>query len=581
MPRGLPDGARGKGAGARTRSGKRISFPGPAAASDEQAGVPAAAAPPAPVEAASAAAAQPASGHAGVEEIELKLAIDPGQARKLGRLPLIRDGATGRTSTRKMHSVYYDTPERDIMRGGAGLRLRREGTRWVQTLKGGGAAEGGLHRRTEFETRVPAQLLDYRTLAESGISDVFTDPARCARLQPLFTADFTRTTRMVQLSAGSLIEVAVDQGAITAGGASAPVSEVELEVRSGRPEAMLDFAMTLVQQVPGLRLEPRSKAERGYALAERRPEAPVKARSPTLDPSMPSARALHAIVFACVAQLQANEAGVLAGRDVEYLHQARVATRRLRSALTVFRPGFPRAVFEEVVGELRWLDGSLGPARDWDVFTTCTLPRVALAFPADASLHALAEQAQRLRGEANARAAEALRSARYTLLLLKLTGVFYRQPWLAVADEDAAATRATPLTQFAGDVLSRRHRRVTRTGRRLVHGDAQHETDHADLHQLRIAIKKLRYAAEFFSTLYDRKVKAYTSALAALQDLLGGLNDAATVERLCEALRQGDAGPGPEAIGLVRGWAASSARAHLELLPAAWKRFRQAQAFWQ
>jgi inorganic triphosphatase YgiF len=579
MPRGFPDSARGKGVGAPMRSGKRSRFPGPSAATDEQAGVQAAAAS-APVDAAPQAASQAASGQAGVEEIELKLAIEPGHARKLGRPPLIRDSATGRTSTRRMHSVYYDTPERDVMRGGAGLRLRREGTRWVQTLKGGGAAEAGLHRRIEVETRVPAQLLDYRTLAESGISDVFTDPARRARLQPLFTADFTRTTRMVQPSAGSLIEVAVDQGAITAGEASAPVSEVELEVRSGRPEAMLDFAMALVQQVPGLRLEPRSKAERGYALAERRPEAPVKAVSPTLDPSMSPARALRAIVFACVAQLQANEAGVLAGRDVEYLHQARVAMRRLRSALTVFRPGFPRAVFEEVVGELRWLDGSLGPARDWDVFTTCTLPRVALAFPAEASLHALAEQAQRLRGDTNARAVEALRSARYTILLLKLIGVFYREPWIAVEDEDAAASRAKPLTQFARDVLSRRHRRVTRTGRRLVHGDAQHESDHAELHQLRIAIKKLRYAAEFFSALYDRKVKVYTSALAALQELLGGLNDAATVERLCEALRQGDGGTGPEAIGLVRGWAASSARAHLELLPAAWKRFREVEGFW-
>jgi CHAD domain-containing protein len=170
---------------------------------------------------------------------------------------------------------------------------------------------------------------------------------------------------------------------------------------------------------------------------------------------------------------------------------------------------------------------------------------------------------------------------RYTVILLRLVGTFYRQPWLALADDDAAAARAMPLAQFAREVLSRRHRKVSKAGRRLVKGDPQHESDHAELHRLRIDIKKLRYAAEFFSALYDRKSRAYTSALAGLQELLGGLNDAATVERLCEALRHAAAELDAEAIGVVRGWAASSARAHLELLPAAWKRFRAAEVFWQ
>jgi triphosphatase len=129
-------------------------------------------------------------------------------------------------------------------------------------------------------------------------------------------------------------------------------------------------------------------------------------------------------------------------------------------------------------------------------------------------------------------------------------------------------------------VLSRRHRKVVKAGRDLVNA-REHESDHAQLHQLRIEIKKLRYAAEFFSTLYERRVKQYTSALAGLQELLGGLNDAATVERLCEALRRtDDSEPTGEAIGLVRGWAAATAAAHLEQLSVAWKRFRDVETFW-
>jgi inorganic triphosphatase YgiF len=513
------------------------------------------------------------------EEIELKLAIEAEQARKLGRLPLIRDSLAARTITRKMHSVYYDTPEQDLRQAGAGLRLRREGSRWVQTLKSGGSVEAGLHRRNEIESRVPAQLLDYRALAQSGVSEMLADPARRARLQPVFTADFTRTLRLVEPTPGTRIELAVDLGTISAGERSVPVSELELELKAGAAEAMLDFAVTLAQQVPGLLLEPRSKAERGYALAAGKAEAPVKASAPTLDPSLPPAVALRAIVFACVAQLQANEAGVLAGTDIEYLHQARVAMRRLRSALTVFRPGFPRAAFTDVVAELRWLDGTLGPARDWDVFTTATLPRIVHAFRQHAAMAGLTGLGQDLRAEAHARAAQALRSPRYAVLLLRLIGVFYRAPWLALPDEAAATARTLPLAQFASTVLARRHRKVAKTGRRLVKDDARHESDHAQLHQLRIEIKKLRYAAEFFAQLYARKAKPYTSALAGLQALLGGLNDASTVERLCDQLRQH--GADAEALGLVRGWAAATAQAHLEQLPAAWKQLRDATPFWE
>jgi CHAD domain-containing protein len=117
--------------------------------------------------------------------------------------------------------------------------------------------------------------------------------------------------------------------------------------------------------------------------------------------------------------------------------------------------------------------------------------------------------------------------------------------------------------------------------RKAGRGHAQLDT--AGLHLLRIEIKKLRYAAEFFSRLWERKaVREYTAALAALQELLGSLNDAATAERLCEALREPAGGPDcAEALGLVRGWAAGSARAQLARLPEAWDAFRKSACFWE
>jgi triphosphatase len=524
--------------------------------------------------------ANPASGAraaAPIAEIELKLSIHPDDAHRLGRLAAVRGAVRGHARTRTLHNVYYDTPDFALQREGVALRLRRDGARWTQTLKRAGRVEGGLHLRAELDTPVPAQILNHHALVASGASPLFTDPELRASLQPVFTTDFRRTLRHLQPVPDTRIELCVDAGAISAGPSTAPISEIELELQQGQPEALLNFAKALLADIP-LRLEPASKAQRGYALAAGAAPAPVKAEAPALNPAMTASEAFAAVVFACLAHLQANERGVLQDDDAEYLHQARVALRRLRCAFSVFSRGFPRAAVEELIGELRWLGGQLGPARDWDVFATETLPGVLSAFPGDTGLHTLLERTTELRAAAGAVARHAMRSNRYTGLLLDLIALFYRQPWTAVPDEAAATERTRPLPDFAATILARRHRKVVKRGGDLTRLDAP------ALHELRIAIKKLRYAAEFFSTLYEKRtVRDYTATLARLQTILGALNDAATVERLGEELRDQREDPDgqfAEGIGLVRGWAGAMARAHLEQLPAAWEAFRDSKKFW-
>jgi len=506
-------------------------------------------------------------------EVELKLAIAEADAQRLARLALIRDNATARARTRPMHSIYFDTPGHALQRAGAALRLRREGARWVQTLKFGGGVEGGLHSRNELETRVAGPILDRQALThpvvESAMGQVAAAPDALA---PVFTADFRRTTRMLAPAEGTAIELCVDLGEIRAGDRRTPICEIELELKSGNPAALIEFADALVQQLPA-RLEPASKAERGYALALDRQPAPVRARSPQFAPETTLEAAFRTIAFNCVQQLQANERGSIAAQDPEYLHQARVALRRLRSALATFDAAFPRSSYPHLIEELRWLGGCLGPARDWDVFSAQTLPRVLAAFPGDAGLQRVADRSAQLRTEAAGIAGAALSSVRYTRLLLALTGLFLRRPWLADAPSEAARTMAP--REFARDMLARRHKKVVKRGR----GHAQ--LDHAGLHALRIEVKKLRYAAEFVGSLYERKAQRdYLDSLAGLQELLGGLNDAATVDRLCHALRGTAPDENAEALGLLRGWAAALAEDHLSELPKAWKRFRNAQRFW-
>jgi CHAD domain-containing protein len=186
------------------------------------------------------------------------------------------------------------------------------------------------------------------------------------------------------------------------------------------------------------------------------------------------------------------------------------------------------------------------------------------------------ERTAERREDAGRAARDALAAPRSIALLLDLVAVFYRTPWLALDDQGAAELRATPVQAFAAQLLARRHRKVIKLGRSRDHGDA------AALHRLRIEIKKLRYAAEFFSSLWNRKaVRAYTAGLTALQGVLGSVNDAATAERLCDTLRESGQEPAwAEALGLLRGWAAASARGQLERFDEAWKAFRRSEPFW-
>ena len=508
-------------------------------------------------------------------EIELKLAIAASDVPKLARVPLLKSSSRGRAATSRLYSIYYDTPEFSLRQQGVALRLRRIGARWLQTLKSAGRVEGGLHQREESETAVPAQILNYPALAQSGAAAVFADPGLPLRLQPVFATDFKRTSWKLEPAAGAEIEFCLDRGAISAGPAQVPISEIELELKRGPPEQLLEFALKLLQTVP-LRLEPASKAERGYALVSGLSAAPVKAAAPALQPAMTVTEAFRIVVFSCVTHLQANERGLIESDDPEYLHQARVALRRLRSALSVFNRAFSRALFEESVVELRWLGRCLGPARDWDVFATETLPLVCQAFPGEPGLHWLTERTAELRSAADSSAREAVASARYTVLLLKLTGMFVRETWQTPADDAAAAARALPLSEFAAGLLERRHKKVMKGGHSLS------ELDPVRLHALRIEIKKLRYAADFFSALYNKgAVRDYLTTLADLQALLGELNDAVTIERLLEPIRESDAaGHWLEAPGLIRGWAACKSRAHLDGLEDAWQHFRDCKAFW-
>ena len=506
-------------------------------------------------------------------EIELKLSFPPAVLGKLGAHRLVKGDV--RPITRKLHTVYYDTPSLDLWRHGVALRVRRAGRRWVQTVKGGGSVRGGLHQRTEIESEIAGPQPDLARIPDGDLAGVFASPQVRGQLQPVFITDFSRSSRTLDLGGATTVEASIDSGGIRGGGRVEAVNELELELKSGDAARLYDLALGLLKDVP-LAIENRSKAERGFALARGESLAPVKARPPTLTTDMTVEEALTAVIWTNLAHLQANERGMLAGTDTEYLHQMRVALRRLRSAFSVFAPALPRETTAPVAAELKWLGGSLGPARDWDVFATETLPPVHAEFGEHPALAAFNVQCAALRRAAARRARRTVGSQRYQRLVLTLAGRLTAGQWSAGLDEAGRGRLAAPVVEFAGAVLERRYDRVRKRGRKLA------SLSPAELHRLRIAIKKFRYATDFFGGLYEgKRARETLKRLARLQDILGAINDAATVGNLVGEVLRGANGRQPaEARGILLGWSRGRAATLRRELNTPWKAFRAAEKFW-
>lgn len=499
-------------------------------------------------------------------EIELKLRVAPEHAigvwRTLAKYP------HSRPVTRKLFSAYYDTPGHKLAGHGVALRLRREGRHWIQTIKGGGSAAGGLHQRLEHQTAVPAQLPYLPALVEAGFGDLVAKPGVRESVGVVFVTDFRRTSTILSPTPESRVEVSLDRGEIIAAEKRLPICEIELELKSGPVQGLFDLALEIASVLP-VRLENRSKAQRGHELALEVQATPAKAGAVALDGDMPVTRAFATLAFGCIAQLQANEAGLLAGRDPEYLHQARVALRRLRSVFRLFRQSVTLTAAEPMLTEIKNLGRLLGEARDWDVFVGETLPAAAPSAPLPPGLAAVKRKALAARRRARQAAAGAIASPGYTATMIRLAAALH-----ALA-RDAAATPAGSLKQFAGALLAHQHGRVIKRGRRLG------QLACPDLHRLRIEVKRLRYAAEFFAAALPGRAREALRRLARLQDLLGRINDDVNAWALLDRLEAGSAAADyQQAVGYLRGHAACDARQNLAQLPEAWSRFEQLRRWW-
>ncbi|HEX5377124.1 MAG TPA: CHAD domain-containing protein [Phenylobacterium sp.] len=440
-------------------------------------------------------------------EIELKFLCEPRD------LDAVLAAAPGEgIQTRTLTSTYFDTPDNALSRGHISLRLRDGGAHRVQTLKRG---EG--FAREEHEGPAPAKGLD---LSVPALKRALT-PAQRRSLAPVFTVSVSRRQRTFT-HAGAEIELAVDEGAVTSGDRRRTICEVELELMAGPPEALFDLARTLSQTAP-LYLSFDGKASQGQALRDGTESSPRKAEKAKLRRGANAADAFQSIARNALTLISANALVLREADGEEVLHQLRVAVRRLRSAISIFKPIAADDMMSTIQGELKWLLGACDEARDLDVFAH---DNAAL----DPAGHAFAPAVEAARAGAHAKACAAVASRRFRDLVLEATAWVETGAWLTTPGK-AARKRKGSARDFAVKALAARWKRLLKAGAKFQ------DLDDEGRHRLRIEGKKLRYSMEAFAPLFDARGSArFLTRLKDLQDQLGLLNDGAVAAKLVERL---------------------------------------------
>ena len=507
-------------------------------------------------------------------EREIKLTADKGQIKQILVLPMLTQFLVEPPRTEHLVSTYFDTRDLTLHEEGLSLRVRVIGDAFVQTLKTAGSTKGGMYVRDEYETPVEDDSPDIDRLRKcvpkkSDAARLLAMTDLVATLLPQFTTRVKRTVLLLRFAEGDVVELALDDGVIESGSSSEVFQEVELELKSGQPDRLYHLALDLLRIAP-MRISSVSKGERGYNTIRPASYGATKAKLLVLKKKDTVEAAFESIVQNCLAQIQGNELGVIKSDDAEPIHQMRVGIRRLRSAIDLVEPllVFPTTLETE----LKWIAGKLGTSRDWEVLATSTLSGTFTNAQAGPDAQAMLNRVKDTARQRRAEAAAAVDSNQYACLIVELTRWFDQAQWREGMDDERRAALSRPVSEFAADALHERHRKLMKRGRHLPDLDA------TTRHRARIAAKKLRYAMEFFSSLYEKRtLQNYTATLTDLQDDLGWRNDLAVADSLLRDL----AVTAPETAvdaAYARGFLASRMAADYGKLKTLWSEFKRLSA---
>jgi CHAD domain-containing protein len=443
-----------------------------------------------------------------MKEREAKLAVPPGfDLPELGGLD---DGFLAEPQpARRLRTTYYDTADLRLARWEASLRYR-PGEGWTVKLPEG--QHGVLLVRAEHVfsgdgRRPPAEAL---ALVRPFV--------RTASLSPTVRMRTLRRPVELREPAGSRLGELVDDEVQVLDGSRvlSRFRELEIELEEGTDVDLLEQVVDQLLDAGAQAADPTPKYLR--ALAGRERALGPEVVQPEVDDGSSVEELLRHDLATSTLRLFRHEAGVRIGEDPEAVHQARVATRRIRSTLRTFSKLLDEEWTDRLRGDLKWLADLLGAVRDTDVLGERLEDHLAELPPDDAKagrrlLTKLSDQ----RDHARRRLLGAMAQEKYVVLL-----------------DDLVAAAAAPALLPGGDrpAVEVMPPLVTRPWKRLRKevGKAGDDPPDEALHQIRIRAKRARYAAEAVEPVFGKPAEDFADAIADLQDVLGDHQDAVVGE---------------------------------------------------
>ena len=270
------------------------------------------------------------------KEIELKLRIAESSAHLLDHHPAITEHLVKAPWTRKLVSIYFDTPDFSLLDAGLNFRVRSMAGGWFQAIKSAGRSLGGLHQRLEWEDLLTRNEPDFNKIKEPQLANIFADLKLRESLKPVFIVDVMRTDWLLQYSDGSIVEVSSDIGDLKSSSDIicehiCPIEEIEIELKQGNTYHLFELAIALQKDIP-MSIENSSKAQMGYRFLRQEPLIKTHAQAMTVKgyKQPPTTRQ---IMQEALASMQDNQEVLKKVNYTPAVYQMKLANNRLASAL--------------------------------------------------------------------------------------------------------------------------------------------------------------------------------------------------------------------------------------------------------
>lgn len=483
-----------------------------------------------------------------LEEYELKLQVSAGQLARIRKNPALQTMLSGPPVTRKLRSIYFDTPDHLLRANDVSLRVRRIGKKWIQTVKSGAAVAAGVWRRAECETRVKQPEPVVSGIKRDDLRGLIERIVRDAPLVPVFETVFQRTTHQLVTPGGSGVELALDRGEVRAPLRRADICEAEFELKHGEPSAVFELAELLFTG-EAIRFSNASKSEFGYQTAAAEPVALPKPRSAAriqVAQADTVHSAFHGLLLQC-SDLIAQNLRVIAQTDhPEGPHQLRVALRKLRCGIKAYGLVVENRSLTHIKSDARKLARLVGELRDADVLIAEIADPVMADMPDEPGMRSLGKLLRRHRERVRRRVRSELEASWIGMFQLRLLA--FAEAKTAGENPPKKPTRkpGISLTQHASASVEACWNEVVAKSKHLRTLGVE------ERHEVRKALRNLRYVTHFHAPVFPAKpLDRFIVRLKALQNVFGYLNDVALAEKLPE-IRAGDTGGNAAVQGAVR-----------------------------